>query len=216
MKAALLPLSAVEERANVLTHAAGTAIACIAGVALVSLAVMTRDPVRIVSAVAFAGSMLLLFGASTLYHASVDPIAKARLKVLDHCAIYLLIAGTYTPFSLIALHGALGWKLLAVIWTLALAGIVFKLGFTGRFKLISTAIYVLMGWIALVPIRPLLAALDDWTFGWLLAGGIAYTAGTLFYHRPSLRYSHAIWHLFVIAGAACHFIAVLAQIRSVG
>lgn len=216
MKADLMPISAIEERANVLTHAAGTVVAAIAGLVLLSLAVLTREPARIISAVAFAGSMLLLFGASTLYHASANPVAKARLKVLDHCAIYLLIAGTYTPFSLIALRGPLGWKLLAVIWSLALIGIIFKLGFTGRFKLISTAIYVLMGWIALIPIRALLAALDEGTFGWLLAGGIFYTAGTLFYHRPSLRYSHAVWHLFVIAGAACHFIAVLALIRPAG
>jgi hemolysin III len=132
--------------------------------------------------------------------------------VLDHCAIYLLIAGTYTPFTLVSLRGDVGRNLFLAIWALALAGIAFKLFFTGRFKLVSTLIYVAMGWMVVLAIRPVMAALDTWTFGWLLAGGVAYTFGTVFYHRPGLRYSHAIWHLFVITGSACHYVAVMAQV----
>jgi hemolysin III len=155
---------------------------------------------------------VLLYCASTIYHAVPHEGAKALLRKLDHGAIYLLIAGTYTPFTLIGLRGALGWWLFSAIWTLALSGIVFKLFFTGRFKLLSTAIYVAMGWLVLVAIVPVFRALNGWTFGWLLAGGACYTLGTLFYHRPTMRYSHAVWHMFVIAGSVCHYVAVMAQV----
>lgn len=202
-----------EELASTLTHAAGAAAAFVAGLILVVL-VATRGgtPWQLAGALAFSLSMLLLYTASTLYHWTSNPARKARFKVLDHCAIYLLIAGTYTPFTLIALRGPWGSSLFAAIWTLALAGVVFKLFFTGRFKRLSTAIYVAMGWLVLVAIKPVLASLDTWTFAWLFAGGAAYTTGTVFYHRESLAYSHAIWHLFCIAGSACHFIAVSAQV----
>jgi len=201
-----------EELASALTHGFGAVAALAGGAVLVTLAAVSGDAWRLAAAIVFGLSLLLLYLASTLYHATRAPVAKARLKVLDHCAIYLLIAGTYTPFTLIGLRQGPGWWLFAAIWTLAAFGIVFKLFFTGRFRLLSTAVYVAMGWLVLVAIRPVLAALDGWTFGWLLAGGVAYTLGTVFYHRPSLRYSHAIWHGFVIAGSVCHYIAVLAQV----
>jgi hemolysin III len=201
-----------EELANILTHGLGAALALAGGAVLVVLAALHGDGWQLAGAVVFAISMLLLYLASALYHAARDPVARARMKVVDHCAIYLLIAGTYTPFTLVALRGPLGWKLFAAIWALALAGVAFKLFFTGRFRLLSTAIYVAMGWLILVALKPVLAALDDWTFGWLLAGGVCYTLGTVFYHRPSLRYSHAIWHLFVVAGSVCHYVAVFAQV----
>ncbi len=204
--------SAREEFASALTHGLGATAALAGGAVLIVLAALHGDRWQLIGAVVFGISLLLLYVASTLYHAVRHPVAKARFKVLDHCAIYLLIAGTYTPFTLIGLRGSLGWILFATIWLLAIAGIVFKLFFTGRFKLVSTLIYVAMGWLVLVAIRPVFAALDAWTFGWLLAGGVAYTLGTVFYHRPSLRYSHAIWHLFVIAGSVCHYIAVMAQV----
>lgn len=204
--------SAREEFASALTHGLGATAALAGGAVLIVLAAMHGDHWQLIAAIVFGISLLLLYVASTLYHAIRHPVAKARLKVFDHCAIYLLIAGTYTPFTLIGLRGSLGWILFATIWLLATAGIVFKLFFTGRFKLVSTLIYVAMGWLVLVAIRPVIAALDAWTFGWLLAGGVAYTLGTVFYHRPSLRYSHAIWHLFVIAGSVCHYIAVMAQV----
>jgi hemolysin III len=201
-----------EELANVLTHGLGALAALVGGGILVTLAALRGDGRQLAAAIVFAICLFLLYLASTLYHASRDELTRARLKVFDHCAIYLLIAGTYTPFTLIGLRGELGRNMFIAIWALAFAGIVFKLFFTGRFKLVSTLIYVAMGWLALVAIKPVMAALDAWTFGWMLAGGLAYTLGTVFYHQPRLRYSHAIWHLFVVAGSICHYVAVLAQV----
>lgn len=204
--------AAREEIANALTHGLGATAALAGGAVLITLAALHGNRWQLASAIVFGACLVLLYVASTLYHASQHPTTKARLKVFDHCAIYLLIAGTYTPFTLIGLRGPWGWSLFAAIWALAVAGVAFKLFFTGRFKLLSTAIYIAMGWLVMVAIKPLLAALDDWTFGWMLAGGLSYTLGTAFYHRPSLRYSHAIWHLFVVGGSACHYIAVMAQV----
>jgi hemolysin III len=201
-----------EEIANALTHGLGATAALAGGSVMITLAALYGDAWQLGSAIVFGISLLLLYLASTLYHAIQHPVAKGRLKVFDHCAIYLLIAGTYTPFTLIGLRGPWGWGLFAAIWALAFAGIVFKLFYTGRFKLLSTGIYIAMGWLVLVAAKPLLAALDAWTLGWLLAGGLCYTLGTVFYHRPSLRYSHAIWHLFVVAGSVCHYISVMAQV----
>ncbi len=201
-----------EETANALTHGLGTIAAFVGGSVLITLAALRGDGWQLASAIVFGACLLLLYLASTLYHTARSPLAKARLKVLDHCAIYLLIAGTYTPFTLIALRGHWGWGLFAAVWTCALAGVVFKLFHAGRFRRLSTALYIAMGWLVIVAIHPLLKALDGWTFGWLLAGGLCYTLGTVFYHRPALRYSHAIWHLFVVAGSVCHYIAVSAQV----
>ncbi|MFD0739312.1 hemolysin III family protein [Lysobacter koreensis] len=201
-----------EEFYNALTHGLGATAALAGGAVLISLAALRGDRWQLVGAIVFGIALLLLYLASTLYHVTAHPVAKARLKVFDHCAIYVLIAGTYTPFTLIGLRGPWGWGLFAAIWILALAGVVFKLFYTGRFKRLSTLIYVAMGWLVIVAIKPLWGALDAWTLGWLFAGGICYTAGTFFYHRPSLRYSHAIWHLFVIAGSVCHYVAVMAQV----
>lgn len=201
-----------EELANAWTHGVGAAAALAGGGILITLAALNGDGWQLASAIVFGVALLLLYTASTLYHAIQHPLVKGRLKVFDHCAIYVLIAGTYTPFTLIGLRGPWGWGLFTAIWGLAVAGVIFKLFYTGRFKLLSTAIYIAMGWLIIVAIKPLLAALDGWTLGWLLAGGLAYTLGTVFYHRPNLRYSHAIWHLFVIAGSVGHFIAVTAQV----
>ena len=201
-----------EEIANALTHGLGATAALAGGSVMITLAALYGDAWQLGSAIVFGISLLLLYLASTLYHAIQHPVVKGRLKVFDHCAIYLLIAGTYTPFTLIGLRGPWGWGLFAAIWGLAAAGIVFKLFYTGRFKLLSTAIYIAMGWLVIVAIKPLLNALDAWTLSWLLAGGVCYTLGTVFYHRPSLKYSHAIWHLFVVGGSVCHYIAVLSQV----
>lgn len=201
-----------EEIVNALTHGLGATAALAGGAVLITLAAVHGDGWQLVGAIVFGVSLLLLYLASTLYHAIQHPTAKGRLKVFDHCAIYVLIAGTYTPFTLIGLRGPWGWGLFIAIWSLALAGVVFKLFFTGRFKRLSTLIYIAMGWLVVVAIKPLLATLDAWTFGWLLAGGLFYTLGTIFYHRPALPYSHAIWHLFVIAGSVCHYVAVMAQV----
>ncbi|MFZ5657387.1 MAG: PAQR family membrane homeostasis protein TrhA [Pseudomonadota bacterium] len=205
------PRHATHELANALTHGLGAIAALAGGSVLITLAAVYGDGWQLAGAIVFGACLLLLYLASTLYHAIAHPVAKARLKVFDHCAIYLLIAGTYTPFTLIALRGAWGWSLFATIWTLAIAGIVFKLFFTGRFKRLSTALYVAMGWVALVAIGPLLRALDGATLGWLLAGGVAYTLGTAFYLRES-RFAHAIWHLFCVAGSVSHYVAVMRQV----
>lgn len=201
-----------DEIANALTHGVGAAAALAGGAVLITLAAIHGDGWQLAGAIVFGVTLLLLYTASTLYHAIQHPIAKGRLKVFDHCAIYLLIAGTYTPFTLVGLRGPWGWSMFAAIWTLALAGVVFKLFHTGRFPRLSTAIYVAMGWLVMVAIKPMLASIDAWTLGWLLAGGVFYTLGTYFYHRESIPYSHAIWHLFVIAGSVCHFVAVAAQV----
>ncbi len=202
-----------EELASALTHGLGATAALAGGAVLVTLAALHGDAWQLGAAIVFGIALLLLYLASTLYHSIHHPLVKGRLKVFDHCAIYVLIAGTYTPFTLIGLRGPVGWWLFATIWSLALAGVVFKLFYTGRFKKLSTLIYVAMGWLILVAAKPLFAALDTWTLGWLIAGGVAYTLGTVFYHRPAMRYSHAIWHLFVIAGSVCHYVAVFAQIH---
>ena len=200
------------ERFNGATHLAGLALAVAASGALIARAAELKVEWRqTVACAVFAASMIAVYASSVLYHCS-----RGRRKALwakaDHCAIYLLIAGTYTPFTLIGLRGPWGWGLFAAIWTIAMAGVVFKLFHTGRFPRLSTALYVAMGWLVVVAIKPMLASIDAWTLGWLLAGGVFYTLGTYFYHRESIPYAHAIWHLFVIAGSVCHFVAVAAQV----
>jgi hemolysin III len=200
-----------EELWNALTHGLGFLLSLTAGAVLVTLAAQYGNGWQLAGAIVFAISLALLYCASTLYHAIPHPNAKAWLKVLDHCAIFVLIAGTYTPFTLIALRGHGGWWLFAAIWSLAAIGIVFKLFYTGRFKGVSTLIYIGMGWMVLTAIKPFLQLVPMPTLLWLLAGGLAYTLGTLFY-MSRRRYMHAVWHLFVLAGSSCHFVAVSLQV----
>ena len=204
-----------EEIASALTHGLGAAAALAGGAVLITLAALYGDGWQLSAAIVFGITLLLLYVASTLYHAIQHPVAKGRLKIFDHCAIYLLIAGTYTPFTLIGLRDTVGWWLFGTIWALAFFGVIFKLFYTGRFQLISTSVYIAMGWLIVVAAKPAMKALDPWTFGWLLGGGVAYTLGTFFYHRPKMPYSHAVWHMFVIAGSVCHYIAVMAQVVSI-
>jgi hemolysin III len=201
-----------EEIANAVTHGVGALASAAAGAVLVTLATMNGTRLQMISAIVFGASLVMLYTASTLYHAIPSANVKRRLKVFDHCAIYMLIAGTYTPFALIGLRGLVGWWLFGLAWGLAIVGIVFKLFFTGRFKLFSTLVYIGMGWMSIFAIRPMIVKIPLAALIWLLAGGIAYTAGTLFYHNERLRYSHAVWHLFVLAGSACHFVAVMSQV----
>ena len=196
------------EVANVVTHGIGIAASVVAGALLVVMASLRGDPWQIVGVSVFATTLIALYTASTVYHAARGPRLKARLKVLDHSAIYLLIAGTYTPFMIGGLRGPWGWSLFGVIWGLAVAGIALKLVFIGRFKLLSTAVYVAMGWLVLVAAVPLVRAFDATTIAWLVAGGVAYTAGTPFYHNTRIRHAHAVWHVFVLAGSVCHGVAV--------
>ncbi len=201
-----------EEFLSALTHGLGAVLALGAGAVLLTLVILDGSTRQLVGAIAFVSTLLLLYLASTLYHAVPHPRAKRHLKVFDHCAIYLLIAGTYTPFALIGLRDHGGIWLLILIWTLAALGIFFKLRYTGRFKLLSTLLYIAMGWTALLAIKPMLQALPGATLTWLFIGGAVYTLGTLFYMSRRLPYAHAIWHLFVLAGSVCHFVAVGQQV----
>jgi len=207
------PQSLREELVNAWTHGVGALAAIIGGVILVGVALIGGDPRQIAGAISFSVALVLLYLASTLYHAVRDPVLRARLKVLDHCAIFLLIAGTYTPFTLIALQGAWGWSLFGVVWGLATVGILFKLFFTGRFRILSTFLYIGLGWVVVVAYRPLVEALSGSTLAWLVAGGLAYTVGTIFYLNRRIPFSHGIWHLFVLLGSLCHFAAVYQVIR---
>ncbi|MAQ93949.1 hemolysin III [Rubrivirga sp. SAORIC476] len=207
--------SAADELASAITHGLGVVLSVAAGAVLITLAVLTGDPWTITGASVFVGTLVLVYTSSTLYHAIPYESAKAKLKTLDHCAIFGLIAGTYTPFLIGGLRGPWGWWLFGIIWALAAAGIVFKLFFTGRFKLVSTLIYVAMGWLVVVATGPLRAELPGSTLAWLVAGGLAYTAGTLFY-LARFRFAHAVWHGFVLAGSVCHFAAVLVEVLRVG
>jgi len=202
--------SAREEWLNCAVHVVGICASLVALPVLVLTARRTGDPWLLVGGLTFGLSALLMFSTSALYHASKNPVTRLRLRRVDHAAIYLLIAGTYTPFTLGALRGNWGWSLAAVIWTLALLGVVFKttsLGF--RFHRTSVVLYVLMGWLAVVAAKPLMQHLSTFELGWLVAGGLCYTSGVAFYLWKSRPYTHAIWHVFVLAGVACHFVTVL-------
>jgi hemolysin III len=199
-----------EELAHWATHALG-ALASLAGIAwlLATAAASGAGPWRAIGGVVFGASALLLFTTSVLYHATTSPRLKPRLRLLDHSAIYVLIAGTYTPFALGVLDGAWGWTLFGLVWGLALAGIAAKLTLGFRFPLASTLLYLAMGWIGVVAARPLMQSLTPTELTWIVAGGLVYTAGVPFYLWKNRPYAHAVWHLFVLGGVACHFVAVL-------
>jgi hemolysin III len=204
-----LAQSRPEEIANSLSHGLALILAIVAIPILIASALEQGERVRIVGVTIFSVSVVLLYFTSTLYHALPVSRAKGLFQLLDHGAIYLLIAGTYTPFSLGVLRGRWGWILLAAIWSLALIGLAFKATTGVRYEKISTGLYLLMGWLALLVIKPLWQAMPAWGLFWLLAGGLAYTTGVIFYATDHVRYNHFRWHLFVITGTACHFIAVL-------
>jgi len=203
------PQSLGEEIANSISHGLGLAAALAAAPVLVIAAAHRGDPAWLVGSSVFAATMVLLYLASTLYHAIPHSKAKRIFKILDHAAIYLLIAGTYTPFTLGVLRGAWGWTLFGLIWGLAITGVVLKLAGGLRRPWLSTGLYVAMGWLVLIAIKPLWEALPPWGMFWLVAGGVAYTGGVAFYAADHKPYAHFVWHLFVVAGTACHFVAVL-------
>lgn len=198
-----------EEIANAAIHGAGVLFSLAALPFLVASAAMRHDPWQVVGGAVFGTTMLLLYLASTIYHALPGTRAKRVWERLDHAAIYLLIAGTYTPFALGALRGPLGWTLLGTIWVLAVVGVVLKSVFGPRFPLLSTAVYLLMGWLAIVAYEPIVERIAPAGMALIVAGGLSYTAGVVFYSWKRLRYGHAAWHLFVLAGTVCHFFAVL-------
>ena len=198
-----------EEIANSACHAAGALLSLVAIPILVVSAAVRHDPWQIVGGAIFGTAALLLYLSSAIYHALPGTRAKQIFERLDHVAIYLLIAGTYTPFALGALRGPWGWGLLAAIWALALAGVVFKSVFGPRYPIVSTVVYLLMGWLVVVAYRPLLDSVAPAGIALLVAGGLCYTLGVVFYAWKQLRYSHLVWHLFVLGGTVCHFFAVL-------
>ena len=197
------------ERFNSISHLVGAALALAGSVVLIVLAARLGDPWKIVSFSIYGVMLVLLYVFSTLYHSVRGP-AKSVLQKFDHCSIYLLIAGTYTPFALVSLRGIWGWWLFGVIWGLALVGIVQEIWWAKGARILSLIIYVLMGWLAMAVVLPLWKALTPTGFAWLAAGGACYTLGIVFYvldHR--VRHGHGLWHLFVLGGSICHFFTVL-------
>jgi hemolysin III len=200
--------SPLEEKTNIISHTIGLILSVIALFLMLVRANGSGNILYIVSAGIFGLSMIALYSASTLYHRAKDPKVRARLRINDHATIYILIAGTYTPFTLITLNGWVGWTVFAVSWGMAITGVILKLFFTGRFSVLSTLMYVFMGWIVIFAIKPLVNNLSSAGLFWLFAGGIAYTTGAVIYSIEKIRFNHAIFHLFVLLGSFCHFISV--------
>lgn len=201
--------SSIEERLHSASHAVGVLASLGAIPWLAVTAAQHGDPLRMVGGVAFGITALLMFGTSTLYHAARDSQVKALLRTLDHSAIYLLIAGTYTPFTIGVMRGSVGWALFGTVWALAAVGVLAKISGRLRIPMLSAALYVAIGWIGLIGIKQLSASLTTVQLAWLIAGGVIYTCGVPFYVWKRRPYAHAVWHLFVFAGVGCHFVAVL-------
>jgi len=199
-----------EEVANSSTHGLGAGLSLLGLGGLLTVAAKAGGARVLAGAAIYGASLVILYSASTSYHAARGPRLKPILKFFDHAAIYLLIAGTYTPFALVTLWGPLGWALLGLIWALAGGGILLKVKFLGRFKVASVVMYLAMGWLAVLALRQLWLALPGVGFWLVVAGGLSYTVGIVFYALGrSVRFMHAIWHLFVLAGSACHYVAIL-------
>ena len=198
-----------EEIANTISHGLGLVLALVALPVLVMSAMRAGDVRFLVGVSVFGATVVLLYLASTLYHSTTHEAAKRMFRLFDHTAIFLLIAGTYTPFALGVLRGPWGWSMLAAVWTLAIVGIVLKVIARTRQSRISIVLYVVMGWMAIVAVKPMFALIPMPGILLIFAGGIAYTGGLAFFAAQRIRYNHFIWHLFVIAGTICHFFAVL-------
>lgn len=202
-----------EEFANSVSHGIGVLFSVVGITLLVTFSVLNGTAIHIVSCSIFGTSILLLYTVSMLYHAVQDSTVKAWLRTLDHIGIYILIAGTYTPFLLLSVQGFLGWLFFGIIWGLTAFGIVFKIFYTNRFKKASLILYLSMGWLAIFIIRPLLENLSNPILFLIAAGGISYTLGTIFYMKPKMKFAHTIWHLFVLGGTTLHFIAIMYLIQ---
>ncbi|HWT01067.1 MAG TPA: hemolysin III family protein [Pyrinomonadaceae bacterium] len=203
------PQSLGEEIANSITHGVGLLLALSVLPFLITQAVRRGDSANIVGASVFGATLVMLYLASTVYHALPQNRAKSVFQILDHAAIYLLIAGTYTPFTLGVLRGAWGWTLLALIWGMAIFGVVLKAVSGTKCRRLSMCLYLAMGWLVLIAVRPVLSSVPAAGIVWIAAGGVAYTSGVAFFAAERMRYSHSIWHLFVLAGSVCHVFAVL-------
>jgi hemolysin III len=197
-----------EERLNIWSHFVGAILGILGLVLLLAKGINLNSIIHIASYVIYGLSMVVLFLASTLYHSATEPSKRVKLKVFDHVAIYFLIAGSYTPFTLIGLKGAWGWSIFGVAWGIGIIGMVLKLFFTGRFGLLSTLSYVLMGWVVVIAIKPLMSSLSSDALLWLAIGGVFYTVGAMLYSIKRIPYNHAIFHFFVLGGCICHFIGI--------
>ncbi len=202
------PYTLLEDRLHAAIHGAGLLVGLVAVPWLVLAAAGSGNLLRVLGVAAFGISALLVLSTSTIYHSSFDPVVRLRWRQLDHAAIYLLIAGSYTPFAIGVLRGAWGWSLFAVVWGVALLGIATKLRVGFKYTRLSTAYYLVMGWAGIVAIKPLMAALSTESLAWIAAGGLFYTLGVPFYLWKTRRYTHVVWHVSVLAGICCHFMAV--------
>ncbi|MFT4815693.1 MAG: hemolysin III [Cyclobacteriaceae bacterium] len=200
--------SALEETLNVSSHALGFALSIIALVALLLRSIPSGDILKVVSVTIFGCSLVTTYAASTIYHSSRSPLRRRRLRIMDHSSIYLLIAGTYTPFVLIVLQGSIGWTIFGISWGMAIVGITLKIFFTGRYRLLSTLMYLFMGWLIVFAIAPLVEKMPVMGMRWLVAGGLAYTFGAILYAIRKIPLNHAIFHVFTLLGSICHFVAV--------
>ncbi|MGM0932064.1 MAG: PAQR family membrane homeostasis protein TrhA [Bacteroidota bacterium] len=198
----------LEEKFNIISHGFGFALSVIGLILLILRANELGGIRHLVSFSIFGASMILLYAASTFYHASKDSTWRYRLNIVDHASIYVLIAGTYTPFALVTLNGVVGWSIFGVVWGLALTGIILKLFFTGRYNTLSTIMYVVMGWIIVFAVKPLVNNLELPGLLWLVAGGISYTLGAIIFSLNKIKFNHAIFHIFVLLGSFCHFISI--------
>ncbi len=198
-----------EEIANAITHGLGALMAIAALVILTVFSALKGNAWHVVSFTIFGVTLVILYSASTLYHSLTNEKVKVLFRKLDHMSIYLLIAGTYTPFCIAVLNNWIGWTLFGIIWGSAILGIVLKAFFTGQKEWLSTTLYVVMGWVAIIAIKPLFDSITLTTFILLITGGVFYTAGTYFFVKDRIKYFHSIWHLFVLAGSTFHFFAVL-------
>jgi len=197
-----------EEKINIISHALGLFLSLMGCIALIIHASLDGTVWHIVSFSIYGASLIVLYTASTCYHACKEPVLRRKLNILDHTAIYILIAGSYTPFTLVTLNGTIGWIIFGLTWGLALIGIILKLFFTGKYELISVLAYVFMGWLIIFAIKPLMNNLPTMGLYWLVAGGIFYTLGAILYAIEKLKFNHALFHLFVLMGSICQFITV--------
>ena len=200
--------SPIEESINIISHAIGLILSIVALVLLVRHANLHGNAWHVVSFAIFGLSLISLYAASTFYHSAKKPNLRSRLRIVDHATIYVLIAGTYTPFTLVTLKGTIGWVIFGISWGLALTGIILKLFFTGKYDLISTIMYVFMGWVIVFAIKPLIHHLPLEGLLWLFAGGISYTIGAILYSINKIKFNHAIFHMLVLIGSFCHFVSV--------
>lgn len=197
-----------DEWANTLTHGVGFILSLFGFVLLLATPFYENNHWKLVSFAVYGGSLILLYGASTFYHSLRRPKLKKIFRTIDHCAIFVLIAGSYTPFTMLVLGGAWGWTLFIIVWTLAILGIFLKIFFKNRFNILSTSLYLLMGWLVVVAVEPLIERLHINGLYWLMAGGFSYTIGVIFYTLDKRKFFHAIWHLFVLAGSTFHYLAI--------